>query len=166
MISMTITKTVNWKTSAGKEVEVKIERTLKVQDKIANLDGDKVNLGKETVDTTYIVLTVDGKFIARASSSPRQLDPVGNKDLIAKGAHARLGDAYIAEELYNLITIALEEIETELNTDQEYREVKAAEEKKEAKLEETYRKEEANHNKETRNGLCPKCRTYCYGDCD
>ena len=162
---MTIIKTINWKTSAGKEVEVKIERTLKVQDKIANLDGDKVNLGKETVDITYIVLTVDGKFITRAYTSPRQLDPVRDKDLIAKGVHARLGDAYIAEELYNLIIIALEEIETEITTNTEFAEVKTEEEKEEARLEETYRKEEENYNKAIKNGLCPKCGTYCYGDC-
>lgn len=158
MINMTITKMVNWKTSTGKEVEVKIERTLKVQDKIANLDGDKVNLGKETVDTLYITLTVDSKFIARSYSGPRQLDPVKDKNLVAKGAYARLGDAYIAEELYNLITLALKEIETEIITTTEFAEVKAEEE--------NYRKEEENYNKATRNGLCPKCRTYCYGDCD
>lgn len=162
---MTITKTVNWKTSAGKEVEVKIERTLKVQDKIVNLDGDKVNLGKETVDITYIELTVDGKFITRAYTAPRQLDPVKDKNLVAKGVHARLGDAYIAEELYNLIIIALEEIEIEITTNTEFAEVKAEEEKEEARLEETYRKEEENYNKAIKNGLCPKCGTYCYGDC-
>ena len=43
---------------------------------------------------------------------------------------------------------------------------KSERELKEKLADEAYAKDCEQHDKEIKNGLCPKCGTYCYGDCE
>lgn len=166
---MKATKTITWTTKDGRPIEVIIERTKEVRDNIVDADGNKVNLGKETVDHLSIEVKAGGKHITRANHEPEILNEKfyrNYKELRAKGAYARLGDTYISEEQYNLIMAMLANIDAELTETPEYQEVKAAEEAKEAaeikKLEDAAQE----YQQLLKSGMCPKCGTWCYGDCD
>ena len=153
-------KTVRWTNGKGQEVEVKIEVTHEVKDKVENLDGHKVNLGKETVDNIYIEMLIDGKFTTRSYYVPEIITKSGYsrsyEQLVSAGAYARLGDVYIGKESYEEIMEAINSVEAS----DEYKKVKSAEV-------ETAGKEKVNlNNQRIKNGLCPKCGTYCYGDCE
>jgi hypothetical protein len=164
-----IRKTASHLTQKGSHVDVKIERTRGVRGKVANLDGDRVNLGKETYDRLNIELWIDGVNRCRTNQEPSIVTEAGYgndyKTLKAKGVFARIGDIYIAEELYNVIMGLLAEIEAELTTTPEYEEVKAQEIAKEEQKKENSLKRAKEHERRIKNGLCPKCGTYCYGDC-
>jgi ribosomal protein L32 len=43
---------------------------------------------------------------------------------------------------------------------------KSERELKEKLADEAYAKDCEQHDAEIKNGLCPKCGTYCYGDCE
>jgi hypothetical protein len=164
-----IRKTASHLTQKGNHVDVRIERSRGVRDKVANLDGDIVNLGKETYDRLNIEIWVDGVNRCRTNQGPNviteQLYRGSYKKLKDKGVFARIGDIYIAEELYNVIMGLLAEIEAELTTTPEYEEVKAQETAKEEQKKENSLKRAEEHERRIKNGLCPKCGTYCYGDC-
>ena len=65
-----------------------------------------------------------------------------------------------------MVMEALVEIETELTVDEEYEAVKAIEVTKQKISDETERKASEMYTRQLKNGLCPKCGTYCYGDCE
>ena len=67
----TKTRTITGTTKAGQNVEIKITRTLRVQDKIGYADGWNINLGKEIIDQTKINMYVDGN-IRRELTAPRR----------------------------------------------------------------------------------------------
>ena len=163
------TKAVTWETRDGRNIEVGITKTRGVQDKIANLDGDVVTLGKETVDALEITLSVNGKFITRAYNAPnivtRDFYRTSYDKIKASGGYARLGDVYIGEEHYNMVMGALDELEAEVSGDGEFAEVKAQEEVKEAQVQAGMKAASEYEAKMRKSGLCPKCNTWCYGDC-
>jgi predicted DNA binding protein len=167
---MKATRTVTWISSNGKTVEVKIERNKKVEDNISYADGWNINLGKKTVDLLKIEVYMDGKYITYALHAPHVIDKnsyfKSYQELRDKGAYARLGNVYIGEENYNLVMAALTEIEAELTEAPEFEEVKAQEEAREAQKEAAFEAEITEYQRELKNGLCPKCGTYCYGDCE
>ncbi len=166
---MKITRTVTWTTRTGRNIEITIERTREVRDNIVNADGDKVNLGKETIDLLSIEVKADGKFV---TSTKCGLDVVTEewcrnyKELKDKGVYARLGDACINEEQYNTLITAIAEIEAELTETPEYKEVKVVEEAKEAKKNAVLKREAAEYAHLIKSGLCTKCHSWCYGDCE
>ena len=166
-MTTTITKKVNWTNSKGGQVEVTIEMTKGTQDKMINADGDMINMGQETVESIYIEVQIDGKYTGRSYNAPRSIisDPA-YKAIVAKGAYARLGDAYITEELFNLVMAAIAEANEETEETTEYVEIKADEVAKEEKQAQAEREEAANYAKQIKNGLCPKCGSYCHGDCE
>ena len=166
---MKATKTITWAAKDGRTIEVIIERTKEVRDNIVDADGDKVNMGKETVDHLSIEVKAGGKHITRANHEPEILNEKfyrNYKELRAKGAYARLGDTYISEEQYDLIMAMLANIDTELTETPEYKEVKAAEEAKEAAELKALEAEAAEYKQMVKSGLCQKCGTWCYGDCE
>lgn len=163
-------KKITWTTSTGKEVVVTVEAAHEVKDNIVNADGDKINLGQVTEDALHIVMTVDGKVKADTTRAPQvlTLQSCGNYygDLIAKGAYARLGDTYIARELYDLIMAAIRDAWAEADTPEDYLEIKARIALEAAQKAAQARKAKGDYQRQLDQGLCPKCGTYCYGDCD
>lgn len=168
---MKATRTVKWQKD-GRQVEVKIERTLGIIDKEIDLDGDRWTR-KEAVDRTYIEVFVNGKHAGDAFGAPHVIteEAYTNYDKItANGGYARLGDGIISEESYTMIMVAIKEMEEELTakvvSDKEYIKIKAAEVAKE-KLEEDLDKREAERMaRAIKSGYCTKCHSYCYGDCE
>jgi hypothetical protein len=166
---MKVTKKIDWTTKTGKSIDIIIEVNRGVKDNIINLDGDKVNLGKKTNDSIYIEIKVDGKFMGRSFHAPEVLNRkfYNNYDeLVAKGAYARLGDTFIGESQYNMIMTAINEAYAEIAHDPDFEIVKAQELIKKQEQEAADKKEAAQYAKMVKNGLCPKCGTYCYGDCE
>jgi Rad3-related DNA helicase len=166
---MKATKTITWAAKDGRTIEVIIERTKEVRDNIVDADGDKVNLGKETVDRLTIDVRAGGKLITRTSRKPEVLNEKfyrNYKELRAKGVYARLGDAYINEGQYDMIMASLANIDAELTETPEYKEVKAAEEAKEAAEIKKLEDAAAEYKNMVKHGMCPKCGTWCYGDCE
>jgi len=158
---MNATRTITGKTSKGQAVEIKLERTIDVQEKIGFADGWNINLGKETIDLTSIEVFVDGKFYTRSLGAPGLVDPKFDKS----GAYARLGDMYISQARYSEIMSAIAEMDAELTTP-EYTEIKTIEIAREQSAELALDAEAAEYARQIENGLCQKCDTYCYGDCE
>lgn len=166
---MTISKTLKIE-SNGRTIEIKIERTKEVQDNIAYADGWNVNLGKETVDSIYIQVYVDGKCHSSDYNAPHiiteQSYGKSYKDLKSKGVCGRVANVYLTEENYNKVMALIAEIEAELETTEEFETVKAQEVAKEARKEAAYTAEAEAYERDIKNGMCPKCGTWCYGDCE
>lgn len=167
---MKATKTITWTTKDGRSIEVILERTKEVRDNIAYADGWNVPLGKETVDMLDIEIKINGRHQGRTYHAPHIITEKAYKqhynELVAKGVYARLGDVYINEEKYNMIMAALAEIDAELTDTPEYAEVKAVEDAKEAAEIKKLEAEAAEYKQMVKSGLCPKCGTWCYGDCE
>jgi hypothetical protein len=165
-----MTRTISWKTKDGRGIEVKIERSREVVEETANLDGDIVSLGRKTQDMTKIEVRADGKFLTRSSHGPEVIDTMyrNYKQLKAAGAYARLGDTYISEEQYAAVMGAIDEINQAIDATQtaEYAEVKAQETAQENVQKAADKAEAAEYARQVKNGLCPKCGTYCWGDCE
>lgn len=101
-------------TKSGKSVEIEFER--KVQDKVAYADGYNIVTGREIVERTYITFRDQAGKVLAQGREIAMVDPRFNKNaaaMIAKGAVARLGDAYISQELVDLINAALAELDAE-----------------------------------------------------
>jgi len=166
---MKFQRTIEWKRN-GKNTKVEITKTREICDKTTNLDGDIINLGREIYEALEIVLRADGKLMTRASSPPHIVDSYFSpdyKNIIAKGGHARLGNIFIGEEAYQSIMIAIAEIEAEASAtiDEEYLTLKAAEAAKEAAKDAAFQAKSERYAQNIKNGMCPRCQTWCYGDC-
>ena len=169
---MKATRKINWATKDGRKVEITIEITRNVSDKIAYADGANINIGKETQDLTIIEMTADGKHITRSYHAPHILTRESYRNsfdkLTAAGAYARIGDAYVGKENYEAIMEAYNAAVAEINapaTEEdkaeaaEYETVKTAEVEKETAI--------VNAKPIKRGpGWCDKCQSYCWGDCE
>ncbi|HQE11082.1 MAG TPA: hypothetical protein PLN60_11330 [Bacillota bacterium] len=163
---MKATKTVTWE-SKGKVVRVEIAKERAVRDNISYADGYNVNLGKETFDALKINIYVDNKWVTRSNRAPSVVTrqaPSYDK-IKAAGGYARLGSAYINEDGYKMVTTAISELETEVAGSDEFAEIKAQEESEETRKVAALEAESKTVAQAVNNGLCPKCGSYCYGDC-
>lgn len=163
----TVTKSVTFE-SKGRTVEFKVERTKGVQDNISYADGWNISLGKETVDSIYIELIIDGKSQTTSYSAPSALatDSYNYEELKAKGAYGTLGNAYLSEINYNRLVDLIEEAEAELGETEEYKAVKAVEAAKEENKIASEKAAIEQYQKLIDSGMCPKCESWCYGDCE
>lgn len=91
--------------------------------------------------------------------------PADYAKIKAAGGYARLGDTFISEDNYNTIVAAIAEADAEAAGGAEYEQVKAAEEAEEAREDARLEAQEKELERRIANGFCPKCGTYCYGDC-
>jgi hypothetical protein len=104
------TKTLTTKT--GSTIQINFER--RVQDKVAYADGYNIVVGREIVELTEIILSKEGKVIA----SGRELSMLSpkipsNAKYIAQGAVARVGEAFVRQEVADKIAAALAELDAE-----------------------------------------------------
>lgn len=161
---MEATKLVNWKTRDGKEVEAVITKTRDLIDK--HLDGQYV--GKETLETFTIKISIGGKFETRTHNAPSIITPRfyrNYEQMKAAGIYAHIsGNVYVNEGNYNLVMAAIAEAEV-IGTE-EFAAVKAEEEARDARRETALKAEAAHHARLVKSGLCTMCGTWCYGDCE
>ena len=163
-VERTITLSEATKTTAT------ITITKEVVEKTAYADGDNVNLGRETKESFSMDVFKDGERLTSAMSSmyrPEVLSPLYNEREIAAGAYAKVVGLYVGREKYDLISAAIAEIEAELDADgTEYRELKAQETAREQSIDAQKAEADAEYKRQLSNGLCQKCGSYCYGDCE
>lgn len=92
---------------------LKIEFVRKVQDKVSYADGYNIVTGREVVEyTNFTFFNESGKSIARGRDMT-MLHPKFDAAMTAKGAAARIGDAYIRQEIADKINAAVAELEAE-----------------------------------------------------
>ena len=160
---MKATKPVNWKTRDGKEVRVEITKTRSVYDEI--IDGYH-NVGKKTVETFELKVYIDGKLVADSYTVPTIIRS-NCEQMKAAGVYGHLAEKiYTNEENYNKVMAAIAELEAEVTGTEEYDEVKAQEDAREARREAALDAKAVEHDRLVKSGLCPKCESWCDGDCD
>lgn len=165
---MKAVRTVSWQTKDGRQAEVIITKTRIVQDNIAYADGWDVNLGKETVERLELVLTVNGKKVTNDNYKPGVVARGTHRDydkIKTAGGYAQIGTAYVDEERYNLVMAAIAEVDAEAAGTEEYAAVKAEEMAKEARKVAKLQAEAEKYTRLVERGLCPKCQSWCHGDC-
>lgn len=168
---MTSTKLVNWISSTNKAIECKITSTREAQSDIAYADGYNIDLGKITHEDTNIKITIDGKFFDSCYEPKLVVEPYFSaavvKQVKSLGGVALLANKIaLTQDIYNQIMSVINETQVQASKDEEYTAVKAIEIKKE--LDEIIKEQVQldNYKKQIANVLCPKCGSYCYGDCE
>ena len=164
-----MTKTTSWTTARGSKMTASVTISKDVVENIVNLDGDIVNLGSKTVDTLNVTVSVNGFQKCSDDSLPHIITKewyrVDYDRLTEKGIYARVGDMYLTQDQYNQIMDLANKINEEITITAEYTETKETEAKAtQRQLEEDIATVNADA-RDRKNGLCPKCGTYCYGDC-
>lgn len=141
------TTTVTWKTADGKTLEATINYTKEMQNVVAYMDGWNLETGKkELYESLEIIVTLDGKYIDKASFEPSIIEGICYSHKMwdkvkAQGGYAKLGDKVILKkESYELMMAAIAEAKTEDVEDQEIAQFEAKKAAKEtarlAKVEE------------------------------
>lgn len=165
---MKSTKTAEWTTEDGRNVNVEVELTKSVSDDISFADGWNINHGKKTYEGVDVKIFVNGKRTVSSWSKPELITKTGYgrdyETLIKKGAYARISDTYINQKTYDAIMSLIAEATEECNSP-EFEAVKAEETAKELKREEHFEKLAEEQQKLIDSGMCPKCGSWCYGDC-
>ena len=164
-----MTKTTSWTTARGNKMTASVTISKDVVENIVNLDGDIVNLGSKTVDTLNVTVSVNGSQKCSADSLPHIITKewyrYDYERMAAKGIYARVGDVYLTKAQYDAIMALVNTINDEITITTEYTEAKAIEAKAtQRQLEDDIATVKADA-RDLKNGLCPKCGTYCYGDC-
>lgn len=162
-------------TSATRKTEtqnitIEITLTRKVSDKVVDLDGDRINSGREIYENYEVKIT--GKKSGRSISvtgKPGGFAFFSRPDRFSgqypAGAYARIGDSYIDREVYDLAMTMIAALDTEVKkTDEQVALEQAIATKKEMDAQRDAA-EDAEYIHQIKNGLCLKCGTYCYGDC-
>lgn len=156
-------KTIEWN-AGGRNVKVTVTITKGVEDVVAYADGWNVKTGRRTVNNTDIVIYIDGKIKTRGSE-PEILNAKYYATKIAEGAYGRIGDMYFAKTSFERVMTCIAELNAEMATTPEYEDVEAEEKKAKEKAEKNEKEEQEKYKLAVKNGLCPTCGTYCYGDC-
>lgn len=149
-------------------VTVEIEVTHNVIEKFLDADGVKIYDGKEVIDTLSITAFKDGKKVSYSRYAPAILSDAEKKRFkLPREAYAILDKVVLTLENYNIIMAAIAEAtEEEVKKETaEYKEAKATKVAQELAEYNELREAEKLHEKDIKKGLCPKCGTYCYGDC-
>ena len=164
-MKMRVISNVNWTSPIGANIKVSITIEKKIADKVINVDGQIFNKGKETYQFKRINVSANGKISDISYENPRITT---NPEYIKKGAYASLGKVFFNKEKYDMIMEAIAKAESEAEED-DYTELKAIEIEKANEVKKiAYKKAQefmAGNKNAVKNGLCPKCDTYCYGDC-
>lgn len=113
---MKVTKTYGWTLKDGREAQAKITLTKEERRNIANLDGDKVDLGTKTDESMDITVTFDGKQVLTTQDAPSIVigKPYYSQDfqeqVEALGGYALLGkNIVLTEDDYNGIMATITE---------------------------------------------------------
>ena len=163
---------VNWTVPNGMVIEVKIEITKSVEKEISYADGYNIDLGNAIVEFKKISVYINGKYHESTSDNPQIVeDGTFTADYKAKvkagNGYARLTDNVIINEMrYNSIMMAITAAEVEAEVGEiEYAALKVIEKEKEIANRARELIAIGNYSNQIKNGLCPKCKSYCYGDC-
>ena len=167
---MKATRTIN-KNQNGKSITTTATVEICTRDIVTYADGYNIKTGTETYEKKEITISVDGKVMVSDNNTPdiitKQNYSHSYTELVKKGAYARISNSYVGKESYDEIMNMIAECKAELEAvkDEEYTAAKAIETEKEIAETEELETRAIAHAKQIKNGLCPHCGTYCYGDC-
>lgn len=161
------TTTVTWKTQKGQTIVATIELIRELREETAYADGYNLPMGQKTHEELKTTITLDGKKVLTTNWMPTKLTPADKKRLPAIAYAIIGGKVILTEENYNMVMDAINTLTAEADTEitAEYAEVKATEEAQEATQKEIDKAQAKAYTQALKNGFCPKCGTYCYGDC-
>jgi hypothetical protein len=164
-------------TTASRKTEttnaiIEIELTREVKDKVAYLDGYNVSAGREVYERYEVKLTHkrSGNTI-RTNGRPGDFAFFARPDRFSgkfpAGAYARVGDAYITQEIYDAAMGIIAELDAEVSKTEEQIALEQAEAERKRIGEENLARMEAEYKERSNHpGWCDKCHSYCYGDCE
>jgi len=154
------------RTAETETAKIEISLTREVTDKVAYADGYNIKTGREVYESYDITITSkkNGKSVHTYGKPNFSFSSKWNT--MPEGAFARIGDAYISEATYRLMKGMIAELDAEVGKSDEQvaLEVKAEAQKK--AYDELLDQEAAEYARKIKNGFCPKCHSYCYGDCE
>ena len=153
----------------GKEFEITVKIKRKMVRENCYADGWDVKLAPKEVKTCKVVIKVDGKDFISTSERPSILDPASCLDKVTlkknPRAYAQCGwNRYLSKGLYDIVIATIAECEAGMGA--KYAEAKIEEAKAEQMRAEKEAKAEKKYQEKIKNGWCPKCQSYCYGDCE
>ena len=153
---MQVQKTINWISATGAKIEITVEVSKVVDTKVAYADGANIEIGTEISESKVITIRANGKTIVSSYGDPQiTTSPDG---------YAHIGKVYFDQVKYEMIMAAIAEAELEA-TDEVFTTAQNVENQIKAELVAKEELVNAEYAKKLENGLCPKCGTYCYGDC-
>lgn len=159
------------KTTQTENAIITVTLTRTVSNKTAYADGYNIKTGREVYEN-YEIKIVSKKNGQKmwTTGKPGEfafLNIITDKSKITKGGYARLGDAYISKNLYDIINGIVNELDTEVSKNDEQVALElAAETSKKIGDETAARIEAENRKRNNHTGWCNKCQSYCYGDCE
>lgn len=165
---MKSTKTAEWTNEDGRHIKIEVEYTKSVSDDISYADGYNINHGKKTYEGVEIKLYINGKVAIFSRYAPTPITKTTCTDydkLTKQGVYAMFGDKLINKKPYDAIMALVAEAAEECTTP-EFEAVKAAETAKELRREENLKRQDEEYQRLIDSGMCPKCGSWCYGDCE
>lgn len=138
-------KQIEWTLANGKKATYSVELQLTRE---INLDGDK-----SVVPCCEINRSLTVEDIGFVSAEIKSIPPKQVGSITAVAAIG--GKVGVGKEIYDRIMAAISEVEAS----PEWR-------NKQTVIEQNERERKAEYAKRIKNGYCPKCGTYCHGDCE
>lgn len=157
------------KTAETENATIVASLTRQVNDKTAYADGYNLITGRELYQRYEVQLTSKRNGKSILSSHPEIAHLVSKtekRDKAPTGAYARLGDAYISQQLYDLIVGMCAQLDAELGKSDEWVALEAeAAERKRIGLKNLEQREAEMAERAKNSGWCPICKDWTYGDC-
>lgn len=157
------------RTTETETAKIEITLTREVNDKVIYADGYNIPDGREVYENYEAKITrkIDGKRIY-ANGKPGDgffFRTASKYQTMPAGAYARISDSYISQSVYDIAMSMIAELNAEVTkTDEQI--ALETEEIKQTKMAEKVAEAEAREYAELiKSGMCPKCGTWCYGDC-
>ncbi len=121
------------------------------------------------INTKNITVKIDGKEIESSSTINKIGDyPESEKHLsdVMRKSYGYLSDNFgLSEQTYNDLKLALDECIADVTTPETI-EQERIEQEKEEQLIARGKEKTAEYNRLIKSGMCPKCGSFCYGDCE
>lgn len=158
-------RVIAWTGAKGQALSVKITARVAVLAESAYMDGDRTLTGEITpIDYVTMTAYMDGKQAGVASNSKNQSSVGSGTEAGKKGYTNYVGQICYKQDIANQIDAAVKDAIAEAATP-EYLAAVVAREEKERIAEENEKEIAKEYARKIKNGLCPKCGTYCDGDC-
>ena len=161
-----MTQTTQWQTRDGRTVTATMSVACSVYTDESRLDGDLVSTKRVPYTDKQIVITIGDTIMGQGEELGTWIPknaPVGYSRMLGK---MFIPDAQVAiiEQAMVDLTIA-----TQAEACEEYQQLEsqrlATIERNQQRAEINAREEEQEYRSRRANGYCPKCGSYCYGDC-
>lgn len=159
------TRTHTWTARNGQQATVTVDYSRTVEDEIAYADGDNINTGHryvvESIGLTFVL--GDVRVVGNCLQRLRPEIPA-DAQVIAKGAYGMLGNVGLQREPFEAIEAIIAELRA-ASTTPEMEELEAARKADHKSAIERSDRDDKEYFRQLRDGLCPRCGTYCCGDC-